>query len=114
MFTTWAVFLTSAAVIIYAGTKLSQYGDRIADLTGLGRLWIGVLLMAAATSLPELLTTMSASLMQAADLAAGDLFGAGNEQYAHVGIDRFAAPEQTRVAAGRRTSIRWWRPLRWS
>jgi cation:H+ antiporter len=86
MFTTWAVFLTSAAVIIYAGTKLSQYGDRIADLTGLGRLWIGVLLMAAATSLPELLTTMSASLMQAADLAAGDLFGAGMSNMLTLGL----------------------------
>jgi cation:H+ antiporter len=86
MFTTWVVFLTSAAVIIYAGTKLSQYGDRIAELTGLGRLWIGVLLMAAATSLPELLTTMSASLMRAPDLAAGDLFGAGMSNMLTLGL----------------------------
>ena len=77
MFTAWAIFLVSAAVIVYAGTKLSRYGDQIADLTGLGGLWIGVVLMAGATSLPEVFTTVSASLLDAPDLAAGDLFGAG-------------------------------------
>jgi cation:H+ antiporter len=77
MFTAWIVFLASAAVIVYAGTKLSRYGDQIANLTGLGGLWIGVVLMAAATSLPEVFTTVSASLLDAPDLAAGDLFGAG-------------------------------------
>lgn len=76
MFTAWAVFLASAAVIVYAGTKLSRYGDQIADLTGLGGLWVGVVLMAGATSLPEVFTTVSASLLDAPDLAAGDLFGA--------------------------------------
>ncbi len=76
MFTAWAIFLVSAAVIVYAGTKLSRYGDQIADLTGLGGLWIGVVLMAGATSLPEVFTTVSASLLDAPDLAAGDLFGA--------------------------------------
>lgn len=60
MFISWAVFLLSAAVIVYAGTKLSRYGDQIATLTGLGGLWIGVVLMAAATSLPEIFTTVSA------------------------------------------------------
>ena len=65
MFTAWAVFLASAAVIVYAGTKLSRYGDQIADLTGLGGLWIGVVLMAGATSLPEVFTTVSASLLDA-------------------------------------------------
>jgi cation:H+ antiporter len=76
MFTAWAVFLASAAVIVYAGTNLSRYGDQIADLTGLGGLWVGVVLMAGATSLPEVFTTVSASLLDAPDLAAGDLFGA--------------------------------------
>jgi cation:H+ antiporter len=73
----WLMFLVSAALIVVAGTKLSRYGDRIAEHTGLGGLWIGVVLMAAATSLPEVFTTVSASLLQAPDLAVGDLLGAG-------------------------------------
>jgi cation:H+ antiporter len=72
----WMIFLLSAAVILVAGTKLSQYGDQIAEQTGLGGVLIGVVLMAGATSLPEVLTTVSAVLLPAPDLAVGDLFGA--------------------------------------
>lgn len=43
------LFVVSAGAIVFAGTKLSRHGDQIAELTGLGRLWIGVVLMAAAT-----------------------------------------------------------------
>jgi cation:H+ antiporter len=71
----WLQFMASATVVVVAGTKLSHYGNRIADLTGLGGLWIGVVLMAAATSLPEVFTGISAALMNAPDLAAGELFG---------------------------------------
>lgn len=71
-----ALFGLSAVVIVLAGTRLSQYGDRLAEQTGLGGLWIGVVLVAGATSLPEVLTTMSAAWLEAPNLAAGDLFGA--------------------------------------
>jgi cation:H+ antiporter len=82
----WLLFGLSAAVIVVAGTKLSHYGDQIAELTKLGRLWIGVVLMAAATSLPEVFTTVSAGLMNAPDLAAGDLFGAGLSNMLTLGL----------------------------
>jgi cation:H+ antiporter len=73
----WITFALSGIVIIVAGTKLSQYADRIAEYSGLGRLWIGVVLLAAATSLPEMLTAVSAVLIDAPNLAVGDLLGAG-------------------------------------
>ena len=73
----WMIFALSTVVIVTAGTKLSQYGDRIAEHSGLGRLWIGVLLLGAATSLPEVFTAVSAVLIDAPNLAVGDLFGAG-------------------------------------
>jgi cation:H+ antiporter len=73
----WGLFLLSAVVIVLAGTKLSRYGDRIAEHTGLGRLWIGVVLLAGATSLPEVFTAVSAVLIDAPDIAVGDLLGAG-------------------------------------
>jgi len=72
----WIILVLSGAMIVLAGTRLSRYGDQLAALTGIGRLWIGVVLMAAATSLPEVFTTVSACLLDAPDLAAGDLFGA--------------------------------------
>jgi cation:H+ antiporter len=80
------LFIVSAGAIVFAGTKLSRYGDQIAELTGLGRLWIGVVLMAAATSLPEVFTTMSAGWIDAPDLAAGNLFGAGMSNMLTLGL----------------------------
>lgn len=69
-------FLAAASVIIYSGSKLSVYGDKIADLTGMGKAWVGLILMASVTSLPELITGISAvTIVNAPDLAAGDIFG---------------------------------------
>ncbi len=69
-------FAACAGVIIYSGTKLSFYGDKIADLTGWGKAWVGLILMASVTSLPELITGISAvTIVNAPDLAAGDIFG---------------------------------------
>jgi cation:H+ antiporter len=71
-----AGFLACAAIIIYSGAKLSYYGDKIAELTGMGKAWIGLILMASVTSLPELITGISSvAIVNAPDLAAGDIFG---------------------------------------
>ena len=69
------VFLLCAALIVAAGVRLAHYGDVIAARTGLGGLWIGSILLAGATSLPELATDIAAVRIGAPDLAAGDLFG---------------------------------------
>ena len=43
-------------------------------MTGLGKAWIGLILMAGVTSLPELMVGISSSaIVQSADLAAGDI-----------------------------------------
>ena len=69
------VFLVCAAVIIVAGTYLSKFADAIAEATGLGRLLVGSVLLAGATSLPELTVDISAVRLGAIDLAVGDLLG---------------------------------------
>lgn len=59
-----------------AGTKLARYGDVIAEKTGLGGIWIGLVLLALITSAPELVTGVSsAALVGVPDLALGTLFG---------------------------------------
>ena len=68
-------FLASGAVIVAAGTALAKSGDAIAEHTRLGRVWIGSVLLAGATSLPELTTDVAAVRLGVPDLAAGDLFG---------------------------------------
>lgn len=69
------VFVVAGGIVVAAGTMLARSGDEIATRTGLGGLVVGMLLMAGATSLPEIATDMAASLEGAPDLAIGDLFG---------------------------------------
>jgi cation:H+ antiporter len=72
----WAVvFGLSAGVVVAAGVVLARNGDAIATRTGMGGLFVGMLLMAGATSLPEIVTDVSAAAAGAPDLALGDLFG---------------------------------------
>ena len=52
-----ALALAAVAALIFLVTaRLARHADTIAEHTGLGRLWIGSVLLAATTSLPELLT----------------------------------------------------------
>lgn len=72
----WLQFAVCVGVIGIAGVRLSRYGDAIAALTGLSRNWIGLILLATVTSLPELVTGLSAVTLAAApDIAIGDVLG---------------------------------------
>lgn len=69
-------FIICALIIFLAGKKLSYYGDLLAELTGMGKAWIGLILMASVTSLPELMVGISSSaIVESADLATGDIIG---------------------------------------
>lgn len=69
-------FIVCAALIAGAGYQLSQYGDVIAQRTGLTGSWIGLALLATVTSLPELATGItSVTVAQAPNLAVGDALG---------------------------------------
>jgi len=72
----WFAFIICTSLIVYSGTKLAKYGDIIAEKTGLGRAWIGLMLMASVTSLPELVTGISSvTFAGVPDIAAGDVLG---------------------------------------
>lgn len=76
MFTSVIGFAICATIIFLAGKRLSFYGDLLAELTGLGKAFIGLILMAAVTSLPELMVGISSSaIIESADLAVGDIVG---------------------------------------
>lgn len=73
----WLGFLVCTALIVYSGTKLSKYGDIIAEKTGLGRTWVGVVIVASVTSLPELVTGISSvTFAGVPEIAVGDVLGA--------------------------------------
>jgi cation:H+ antiporter len=72
----WIQFLGTSLVIVAAGVRLARYGDVLGEKSGLGRRWIGVVLLAATTSLPELFTGFGATALAALpDIAVGDVLG---------------------------------------
>ena len=72
----WLAFLICVILIVIAGTQLCRYGDIIADKTGLGGTWIGLVMVATVTSLPELATGVASVTVAAApDIAVGDVLG---------------------------------------
>ena len=76
MFFVWLKFSICVLLVLFFGAKLSRYGDVIAEKTGLSGLWIGLLLLAVFTSLPELITGASAvAVVVVPDLAMGTAFG---------------------------------------
>lgn len=71
------VFLTSGVIVVIAGVFLARFGDEIAEKTGWGALWVGTILVSVATSLPELVTNISAVVREdAPELALGNVYGA--------------------------------------
>lgn len=74
---TWLQFVACCAVIGVAGYHLARYGDALSQLTGLSGNWIGLALVATVTSVPELVTGLSAvTFADAPDIAVGDAIGA--------------------------------------
>jgi cation:H+ antiporter len=98
-----AIFLVMSVVIIGAGIMLAKTGDRISDVTGLGGLLIGMVLVAAATSLPEIAVAVSAIVtLDSPDLAIGNLFGSNMANMALLAMVDIAWRGQVwhRVGAG--------------
>ena len=68
-------FCSLAAVIVVAGVLLARCSDTLAETTGMGRSMAGLVLLAGATSLPELSVGWSAVRLGAYDLTLGGLIG---------------------------------------
>lgn len=73
----WLKLIICVIVIFFAGQKVAKLGDIIAEKTGVGRVWMGVIAIALITSLPELFAGISAvTIVDAPDLTVGNLLGA--------------------------------------
>jgi len=95
--------LLCAGVITFSGSRLCRYADVLAEKTGLGRTWMGLVAVALVTSLPELANGVSAVLwVKAPDLAVGNLLGAAVLNLAILAVaDIFYPPGPVLTAADR-------------
>ena len=69
------IFIVIAAVTILAAMKLSTYADIISVKTAVGGMLIGSMLLAGATSLPEITTSYTSIALGNPDLAVGNILG---------------------------------------
>jgi len=95
----FARFALLAALILAAGVALSQSADAIAERTGLGEGLVGLVLLAAATSLPEASVITAAVRAGRCELAVGDIFGANLFNVAMIFVIDLAAPGPPVLAA---------------
>ena len=82
-------FLLAAAALIVITPVMVQNANIIAESTGLGTTFIGTTLVALVTSLPELVTTIAAIKIGAADMAIGNLFGSNMFNMFAMGLTDF-------------------------
>ena len=71
----WRHFGLAAVAVIAAGLWLPEAADRLAGELGLSRSFVGTILMALVTTLPEMAVTLSALRLGALDMAIGNLLG---------------------------------------
>jgi len=90
----WIQFIFSGAVIVVSAMQLAKFADAIALRTGLGRLFIGALLLASATSLPEILTGISSFNQGVHNLTAGNLLGSNSFNITLLAAADLAARDQ--------------------
>ncbi|MDD4859354.1 MAG: hypothetical protein PHR56_04030 [Dehalococcoidales bacterium] len=81
----WIKLLICIIAILITGRLVAGYADIIARRTGLGRVWIGLILTSLVTSLPEVFNAISAvTIVHAPDLTIGNLLGANTFNLANI------------------------------
>ncbi|WP_022849946.1 sodium:calcium antiporter [Limisalsivibrio acetivorans] len=70
-----AVFIISTAVIAVSGTYLAKTSDELADVTGMGEAVFGAVLLGGTTSLPGIITSVTAAYSNHPELAVSNAIG---------------------------------------
>ncbi len=83
----YAAFVLLAALVVFLSLKLSKYVDLLDKTTNVSGAFIGGVLLAAVTSLPELFTSLSAVLfLRENELVTGNILGSNLFNLATLGI----------------------------
>jgi cation:H+ antiporter len=80
-------FSLAAAAVVAAGTWLPFVAKDIAELMGWGQSFVGTLLVAAVTSAPEIVVTVSALRIGALDMAIANVLGSNLFNIVYLAVD---------------------------
>lgn len=98
----FTIFAGLALAIWLAGTRLSYFIDAIAEQTQIARAFLGLILLATATELPEMVTTLTAASQNNPTLALNNMFGGMMMQVAVLAIADIFVVHGTLTAAPRK------------
>ncbi len=101
----YASCAVAGAVILTAGWALALTGDALAEQTGLGASFVGVALVAASTSLPELSTALGAVRRGNHQMAVSNILGTNCLELALFLLADVAYREGPILAATDRSSL---------
>jgi len=71
----WIIFALTSAGIVVAGIRLAPYGDALGRHLRIGQGWVGLILLATLTSIPEMTTTVTGASIGEPNIALGNAFG---------------------------------------
>jgi cation:H+ antiporter len=69
------IFVASSLVIAFAGSRLTTFADRLADLTGIGEALMGAVFLGVITSLSGIVTSVSAAYQNHPELSVSNAVG---------------------------------------
>lgn len=94
-----AVFLGSAIGVWFSATRLTLYVDTIAHRTKIGHAFAGLLFLGFSTSLPEIVTTVTAASNGDAKLAGSNLLGGVCLQFVVLALVEMFAKRRTALTS---------------
>ena len=71
----WFIFLAWVAAVVAAGTIIGPVTAALGDRLRLGQAWAGTVLLSLATTLPEMVTTISVASRGGVGIALGNIVG---------------------------------------
>lgn len=95
----WRHFGLAAAVVLAAGSWLPGLADGLAQELGLSRSFVGTVLMALVTTMPEMAVTLAALRLGALDMAIGNLLGSNLFNIVILALDDLAYTKGPLLAA---------------
>ncbi|MDB9524718.1 sodium:calcium antiporter [Oscillatoria sp. CS-180] len=86
------LFIVAAVAIAFFGIRITKIADRLADKTGLGEAIVGALFLGAVTSLPGIITSVSAAANGYPELSISNALGGIAAQTAFLAIADIVYP----------------------
>jgi len=82
----WFPYAVSLILVVFISNKLGEYVDAMDKKTKLSGAFLGGVLLAAVTSLPELVTSITAAIMGQPDMTTGNILGSNVFDIAIIGF----------------------------